>query len=86
MHNLNSNIKVVQSWASELERTINDRDTHITEERERNLKAFQEINVSLAMKDKRTLKLLKSANDLINRVNGLSSQLEKAKSIMVDSY
>ena len=44
------------------------------------------MNAGLLSKDKQILKLLNDVNALIDKVRELSAELEKAKSIMMNTY
>ena len=73
VHNLNFDLEVLQNRIKELEKMVTNHDAYITEEQEKNLKAFQEMNVGMASKVKMILELLKNVNALIDRVNRLNS-------------
>ena len=58
----------------------------IFEEHEKNNKALQEMNTNLVGKDKRIVEMERSVNDLNDKLNGLSSKLDEAKSIAMDVF
>ena len=85
-NNLKFDLKVAQDQITNLEKKVALRDAHIAKEREKNLKAFQEMNASLSVKDRRMVELYKDVMALMDKANGLSSQLDEAKSIVMHRY
>ena len=85
-NNRKSNLKANQDQIIDLEKTVALQDAHITKKHEKNLKAFQEMNVDISAKDRRIMELHKEVKALTDKVNWLSSQLQEAKSIMMHTY
>ena len=69
VYSLNSNLEVAQSHINELDKLVTNRDAHISLEWDKNLKAFQRMNVKLVGKDKKILGLFNNINALMGKVN-----------------